>query len=329
MSGRPDAAPVIDLHCDSILSHLAGERDLTARSGQGQLDLPRMREGGLDAEVFAVFVDPAQHPPGVRAPFARKALAELERLCAATPGLTRALGPAELEDACAAGALAAIPGVEGGHALDGDSGRLEEFHALGARVLTLTWNNSNELGRSCVEPDGTGLTTLGREAVRRLNRLGLILDLSHAAPETFYDALELSIAPVICSHSGARALCDHPRNLDDEQLRMLGRQGGLVGVVFLPWFLAPGGNRVTVENVLDHIEHITAVAGPAAVGLGSDFDGFNDPPPAGLEDVTKLPALAEGMARRGFPEPDIRGILGGNFLRAWRAVVSAARQTGQ
>lgn len=319
MTDLPAAAPVVDLHCDTILEHVAGKRDITARSVQGHLDLPRMRAGGLDAEVFAVFVDPREYPPGARFAFAREVLTGLERLCAGTPGLTRVLDPGGLERARAAGLLAAIPAVEGGHALDGDIGRLEELHALGARVLTLTWNNANELGRSCVEDDGTGLTALGRAAVRRLNALGIIADLSHAAPRTFYDALEASAVPVICSHSGARARRDHPRNLADDQLRALGQQGGVVGVVFLPWFLAAGTEPVTIEHVIDHVEHVAAVAGPGAVALGSDYDGFNDPPPRGLEDVTRLPALADGIRRRGFSAAEASAILGGNFLRVWRA----------
>ncbi|HDQ99889.1 MAG TPA: membrane dipeptidase, partial [candidate division WOR-3 bacterium] len=219
MNGSPVLPPTVDLHCDSILFHLDRRRDLTVWSDEGHLDLPRMREGGLDAEVFAVFVHPATHAPGRRLLVARAGLAGLARLCEEAPGVVRALSPDELERGRAEGRLCAIPAVEGGHALDGDIGRLEELHALGARVLTLTWNNSNELGRSSMEPDGTGLTATGREAVRRLNALGMVADLSHAAPETFYDALEVSTVPVICSHSACRALRDFPRNLDDEQLR--------------------------------------------------------------------------------------------------------------
>ncbi|MFO7675517.1 MAG: dipeptidase [bacterium] len=314
---------VIDLHCDSLEAHVEGRRDIARRSNAGHLDLPRLVEAGVTAQVFAIWTDPRRYRPGARAPFVSRTIAAFDRLCAGPGPLVPARRPADVRPR--PGRVAGILAVEGGHALDGSLASLARFHRRGVRILTLTWNNSNELARSCLAIDGNrrGLTRLGRLAVARMNHLGMVVDLSHAGDRTFADALDASTAPVICSHSGCRARHDFPRNLSDDQLRALGRQGGVVGIVFLPYFLTRARRRATIDDVIDHVCHAAAVAGSAAVGLGSDFDGFRDPPPRGLEDVTCLPALADGLRRRGFSAGEVAGILGGNFLRVWRAVAGA------
>ena len=311
---------VIDLHCDTLSRHVHGHRDMTVRSCTGHLDLPRMHTGGLNAQVFAIWADPVRYGPGKRAGFVHRSLDAFDRIVSSTSSLDRAAGADELVRTVAAGRIAGILGIEGGHALEGDVGNLDRFFHRGVRILTLTWNNSNPFARSCMSRDGhrRGLTRLGREAVGRMNRLGMLIDLSHASDHTFRDVLDAGTAPVICSHSACRALRRFPRNLTDRQLRALGEAGGVVGIVFLPYFIRSEYRRVTIEDVLDHIEHAVSVAGIDAVALGSDFDGFSDPPPAGLEDVTRLPSLTAGLIRRGFPPGAIRSILGENFLRVWR-----------
>jgi len=215
-------------------------------------------------------------------------------------------------------------GIEGGHALEGSIENVETFHQRGVRIITLTWNNANELAGSCMEKPETGLTDFGREAVRRMNELGMIADLSHASPRTFYDTLEASTAPVICSHSACKALRDFPRNLDDDQLRVLAAHRGVIGIVFLPYFLRPEEDKATLGDVLDHIEHAVSVAGIDSVALGSDFDGFGTPP-KGLEDVTRLPALLAGLRSRGYSAPDIARVAGLNFLRLWQEVTRTGK----
>ncbi len=323
-AGLHQRPTVIDLHCDTLCEHVHGHRDMTVRSDTGHLDLPRMRAGGLNAQVFAIWTDPVRYGPGERAAFVHRSVDTFNRIVAKTPGLVRVTSPDELTRAVAGGRVAGILGVEGGHALEGDPANIDRFFERGVRVLTLTWNNSNPFARSCMSRDGRrrGLTRLGREAVKRMNRLGMLIDLSHASDRTFSDVLDASTAPVICSHSACRALRRFPRNLTDRQLRALGEADGVIGIVFLPYFLRRDYRNVTIEDVLDHIEHAVSVAGINAVALGSDFDGFDDPPVKGLEDVTRLPALTAGLIRRGFPPGAIRSILGGNFLRAWNRVTA-------
>ena len=284
-----------------------------------------MREGGLDAEVFAIWTNQRVFRSGQRLRFVLKALRDFKAVCRRDRGLGLALDPNDVFSARSEARIAGILGVEGGHALEGDIGNLDRLHRVGVRVLTLTWNTSNELARSCMALDGRrrGLTRLGREAIARMNRLGMVIDLSHASDRTFSDVLEVSSAPVICSHSACRALRDFPRNLTDRQLRDLGQAGGMVGIVFLPYFIHRDHTKVTLDQVVDHIEQAASAAGIDSVGIGSDFDGFGDPPPVGLEDVTRLPALAARLHERGFSQPEVDKVMGGNFLRVWAQIAGS------
>ncbi|MEO0080916.1 MAG: dipeptidase [candidate division WOR-3 bacterium] len=310
----------VDLHCDAIYEHAKGAKDITQRTNIGHLDIPRMKEGGITAQVFAVWTNPETFKPSERAPFVHKAMDAFEDICRTVP---KEIGPARTPDEMIAlvesGRIAGILGIEGGHALEGCLDNIEVFQKRGVRIITLTWNNANEFADSCMEDTGRGLTQLGVRAVALMNRLGIIVDLSHSAPSTFFDALETSTAPVICSHSACRALCDHRRNLTNDQLKALAQARGLIGIVFLPAFLRPEPEPTSLADVLNHIQHAVEVAGVDSVALGSDFDGFGQGP-VGLEDASRMPALAAGLRSRGFPEPDIRKILGENFLRVWREV---------
>jgi len=311
----------VDLHCDSLYLYADGQRDLTKRSDEGHLDIPRMKKGGVNAQVFAVWTSPEQFKPGERAPFVHKAIDAFESLCRAVPGeIGQARTPDEILSVVNSGRVAGILGIEGGHALEGSLENIQAFHQRGVRLITLTWNNANEFADSCIEDTGRGLTELGIRAVRMMNGLGIIADLSHCAPGTFDDVLETSTVPVVCSHSACRALCDHPRNLTDDQLKRLAQARGVIGIVFLPAFLRPEPQPTSLSDVLNHIEHAVRVAGIDSVAIGSDFDGFGPVPPTGLEDVTKMPSIPEGLLTRGFSEPDVRKILGENFLRLWREV---------
>ena len=194
---------------------------------------------------------------------------------------------ADIDRAIAAGKIAAFLSIEGGEALAGSLGVLRMLYKVGVRSLTLTWNGRNELGDG-VGASGKGLTAFGRAVVREMNDLGMLVDVSHLSERGFWDAMKVSTQPLIASHANCRALCDHPRNLTDAQIRAVAGQGGVIGVTFVPDFL--GGETPSVDNVLDHIDHMIAVGGEDCVGLGSDFDGTKELP-AGLADCTGLPLL--------------------------------------
>ena len=182
------------------------------------------------------------------------------------------------------------------------------------RFFGICWNKTNKAGVSSFDKkNGAGLSTLGRELIGECNRLGIMVDVSHASKRTFWDLVEASKTPVFSSHSGCEAKKAHPRNLDDEQLRAVGEKGGVVGIIFAANFLG-GLFGATVETICDHIEHVVDVAGEDAVALGSDFDGFV-PLPRGMRDVRDLPRITQVLWRRGFGEQRLKKLLGENFLR--------------
>jgi membrane dipeptidase len=305
---------------------MCGRKDITLRSEIGHLDLPRMREGGVNGQVFAVWVSPTELKPGEYCDFALKGADAFDEVCArCADTIAPVRTPDEFRQAVATGRIAAMLGVEGGHALEGRLQNLDRFYERGVRVLTVTWSNTNELGDSSSDENKphNGLSTLGRQAVRRMNELGMIVDVSHSADKTVFDILDASDVPVIASHSGIRARRDFNRNLTDEQIRAIGAHGGVVGVVFLPYFLREPEDKATIEDVLDCIDHIGQLVGPDHAGLGSDFDGFGGALP-GLENVTKMGAIGAGLRKRGFADGDIAKIAGLNFLRVWDAVCTRA-----
>jgi membrane dipeptidase len=310
------AAVVVDAHCDT-LSLLAKENFSFAEGGGRQVDLPRLRMGGVDVQFFAVFVAPDE-----RGAYLRRALEQIDAFSSVAAACSGDLTPvrdwAGLQAAVGTGKIAGVLAVEGGHVLEGSLGVLRVLYELGMRCLTLTWNGRNELADGVGECETRGgLTAFGRGVVKELERLGVLVDVAHLSPAGFWDVLRLAQGPVVASHANSRALCDHPRNLTDEQVRALAATGGVVGVNFVPAFVDPVNS--TVDRVVDHIEHLAAVGGVGAVGIGSDFDGTAETV-SGLEDVARLPALTERLYQRGWGEADIRKVLGGNFLRVLKSV---------
>jgi membrane dipeptidase len=356
---------VFDAHCDTAL-RLTGDKavDLGKRLGDGHVDLPRMAEGGVGAQVFACWVDPDL---GMERwmPDTLEMISALHGQAGRHPDrLTVALSGAGIDEARGSGRVAAVIGVEGGHVLGGSVERLEELYGAGVRCLTLTWMNTNELADSCDgERRWEGLSRAGREVVAAMNGLGIVVDLSHASDGTFFDVLETTAAPALVSHSSSRAICDIPRNISDEMLRALAGNGGVACVNFFPAFLEKethtkvfdiwgryreersrlaaeyGGDpkRVDeeigeaylerireipmpgIEAVADHLEHLASVAGISHTGIGSDFDGIMAVPP-GLEDISRVQALAGVLAGRGWKEGDIAAVMGQNLLRLFSAV---------
>ena len=306
---------VVDGHCDTILAAASQQRDFTQRSESGDVDVPRLLEGGVTAQFMALCVTD-EHRGAVTA------LAGTDSLFAALgrcPELLLARTAADIRQAKAAGKVAAILALESSDALEGELGALRLFHRLGLRCLSLTHNLRNRAGDGVFEVEtGGGLSAFGRDLVAEVNRLGVLLDISHLSPAGVEDVLELAQAPPIATHANAYALRPYKRNLTDEQLNGVAEKGGVVCVTYVNYFLTEG--EPTLEHVLGHIGHIASLAGIDHVGLGSDFDGFDGPRPCGLEDASKLPNLTAGLAARGYSDEDMRKVLGGNLLRVFERV---------
>jgi len=312
------STPVVDAHCDTLTVLGPQCRRLGENCGAGQVDLPRLFAGGVNLQFFAAFIGPRDKDnPLARALeifdlFHREMLdwADLVEPVYSYQDIVRVLAGKK---------LAALLTVEGGEALAGRLEVLRIFHRLGVRSLTLTWNGRNQLADGVDESgSGGGLTSFGVSVVREMNRLGMVIDVSHLSPRGFWDVLGQSAKPVIASHSNSRKLCDHPRNLDDRQIKSLAAAGGVMGLCFYPGFVhrqSPG-----LESWLDHAGHVASLAGVECLGIGSDFDGMDQAIPV-VSDVSGLPLVTEGLLRRGFSRPEVEKIIGGNFLRVLSQVL--------
>lgn len=347
------AAIVLDGHVDTPTLMLEKGYDFGARHAShtaGAVDLPRMKQGGLDAAFFSLYV-PHWYGEGDRASNHVDALiAEIRRQVERSPAdAAIATSASEVRSITRSGRRAVLMGIEGGHALQADTAVLRHFAEEGVRYVTLTHVGSHSWADASQGPAiHNGLSPAGRELVRAMNRLGVLVDLSHVSDATFYDALDVTAAPVIVSHSSARAVTPGVRNIDDDMLRALADNGGVVMINFyqrmINGMITPevmdeaerrirargkslrslwsavaevqrerGHRGATLEDVLDHIDHAIEIAGPDHVGLGSDFDGALMP--RELRDVTRLPWLTYGLLKRGHSEATVTKILGGNALR--------------
>jgi membrane dipeptidase len=309
---------VIDLHNDLLTKLVLRGGNLARRHGAQALynplafdiDVPKLQEGGVDALGCLLFAGMGLM---ARERF-WKQLDEFERLFEKHPELVRCRTAADLRAAKEQRRIGLFLGLEGALSVEDDPRTLEKLAAVGVRFFGICWNKTNKAGVSSFDKkNGAGLSTIGRELITECNRLGMMVDVSHASKRTFWDLLDASKTPVFSSHSGCEALKNHPRNLDDEQLRAVGKQGGVVGIIFAANFLA-GLFESTVETICDHLEHVVEVAGEDAVALGSDFDGFV-PLPRGMRDVRDLPRITQILWKRGFGERRLRKLLGENFLR--------------
>ena len=335
--------------------------NLEAQAGGLHTDLPRLAAGGIGAQFWSVYVPASLAGDGA-------VTAVLEQIDLARRMIVRypeafgiALTADDVEQVFASGRIASLLGAEGGHAIAGSLGVLRTLYALGVRYLTLTHNaNVGWADSATDEPQARGLTGFGRDVVREMQRIGMLVDLSHVSVSTMNDALDLAQAPVIFSHSSARALTDSLRNVPDEVLEKLRANGGVCMVTFVPafvsqecadwfaglkeftaskgldvrsftdirsvepeWTAAHPAPRATLSQIADHIEHVRSVAGIEHVGIGSDFDGTTEVT-EGLEDVSTYPALFAELLCRGWSESDCRALAGGNILRVLRAAESHA-----
>jgi membrane dipeptidase len=216
--------------------------------------------------------------------------------------------------------IAGIVVVEGGHCIEEKLENLLAFYAAGVRVMTITWNNSTSWAISGQDSraDNVGLSDFGKQVIRTMDSLGMIIDISHVGRKTVDDILATSRNPIIASHSGVYALRNHYRNLTDSQIQAIAQRGGVIGVVFYPTFLVSSG-QARLDNVVQHIDYIRNLVGVDYIAVGSDFDGI-ETTPIGLEDVSHFPALTEALLQRGYSRQDVRKILGENFMRVFRTV---------
>lgn len=335
------AAPsmiVLDAHEDTLRRVLDRGDQLGERLADGQGDIAAWRAGGVNAVWFAAWVNPTKYRGEAATQRALRLLGALRDQARMYPQhIALCDTAAEVRAAVHDGKIAALAAVEGGIAINNDLSLIARFRDLGVRRMNLTWKgNLDWAGSSQPLPSGAlpfspnkGLSDFGREVVREMNRVGMVVDLSHCSDQTFFDTLAVSSRPVIVSHSNARALADHPRNVTDDMLRALRDSRGVIGVNFYREYLKPRSMRgrlltPTVETVLDHIDHIVRVTGGTDhVGIGSDWDG-DIQPALGLETAAQMPALLAGLERRGYSADDIRKIAGENFLRVLEASESPA-----
>lgn len=359
--------PVVDGHNDlpwELRVRAEGSLDRADPSGHlpgYHTDLPRLLDGGVGVQFWSVYV-----PAWSVRPLAttHEQIDLVTRMSAASPDLTELAADVDAARRIrASGRIAGFMGVEGGHSIENDPGALELLHRRGVRYMTLTHGSTIDWADSATDTaTHGGLTDLGRSVVAEMNRLGMLVDVSHVSADTMRQAVATSRAPVIASHSNAFALAPHPRNVPDDVIQMVAAGGGVIMVTFVPSFLVEstalaevamfdemrelrarfdpedeagyaaayeehfGSKRIdrgTVDDVIDHIEYIAALAGVDHVGIGSDFDGTTQLP-EGLEDVTRFPAITTGLLERGWSEIDVRKVLGDNALRALAEAESLA-----
>ena len=308
-------AIVVDGHMDTPLRMVDDGVDLGERREAGHADLPRLAEGGVDAVFLAAWIDPAYADGRARA--RAEALIAAVRTAADTHADRCAFATTakEVRSAAAGGRIALLCGIENGQALEGDPANVARFRALGARYLTLTWMNSNDLGDAAgADPVSGGLSPLGREVVAEMERCGMLVDLAHAAPPTFWDVIELARRPVVVSHAATEARGPHPRNVTDEQIRAVAATGGLVGVAFYPAYLDPASGRCGRDAIVEHLLRIVEVAGPDHAALGSDLDGIPRLPD-GFRGAQDFGLVAADLEARGVTGEELAAVLGGNWLR--------------
>ncbi len=354
----------LDTHADAPINMQKPGFDVgvahDTKRDNSQIDFPRMKQGGMDAMFFAVYTSQGPRTPEGHAEAKRNALNQFDLIHQALkkyPNLVElATTPADAYRIQKAGKRAVFIGMENGYPVGSDLAMLKTYYDLGCRYMTLTHFANNLIGDSSTDPDGPiygGLSDFGKQVVPEMNRLGMLIDVSHVADSTFYDALALSKAPVIASHSNCRALCDFPRNMTDDMIRAIAKKGGVVQVNFVSDYLKKPSDafraaktkvrmarvgkvmtpelearlqaesdslakvfapeRASLSDIADHIDHIVKLVGIDHVGIGSDFDGGGGV--NGLEDVSQIENLTAELVRRKYSEADIAKIWGGNLLR--------------
>lgn len=342
---------------------LFDELDISKSQPKLHTDIERLRQGNVGAQFWSVYVPVETIAAGNAFQITKEQIDLVHKMIALYPDTFElALDAQDVQRIEAKGKIASLIGMEGGHSIEGSIGKLRQLHAMGARYMTLTHSETLEWADSATDvARSDGLSPFGEEVVLEMNRLGMLVDISHVSPATMHDALRISKAPVIFSHSSARAIADHPRNVPDDVLAELPKNGGVVMINFFSGFVVPESAKVLLQQsalrkelkskypdskedqereikqwqlknpypagqaeiIVDHIEHVIKVAGIDHVGLGSDFDGISKLP-VGIEDVSKYPVITELLLRRGYEEEAIHKVLYGNALRVLKRATQVA-----
>jgi membrane dipeptidase len=363
---------IVDTHIDVPYRVIGSDEDVSRATEGGDFDYPRAREGGLNAAFMSIYTPAGLEAEGASREKAEELIDLVETIVETSDGkFAIATSPAEIRKHFEAGILSLPMGMENGSPIDGDLANLAHFYERGIRYITLAHSLSNHLSDSSYDENRqwNGLSEFGTEVVREMNRLGIMVDVSHLSDEAFWQVLEVSAAPVIASHSSARHFTPGwERNMSDEMIRALADNGGIMMINFGSAFITEEAQKysskrwpastafirehsdlsrdeararfaaaweaehgpfpyATLDDVLDHFDHVVGLVGVDHVGIGSDYDGVGDSLPTGLKDVSAYPNLVEGLLRRGYSEADIRKILGENLLRVWQAVEDYAATT--
>ena len=325
-----DSLIVIDGHCDTVLDlvgeSLSGKREKGVRDffarGSGHVDLPRLVEAGVTCQTMALFTDTAL--VGKATDWTWTLLEAVEGAFGRSGGFVPARRAEDIREAKRTGRVSGMLAIEGGEAIGGPErgiGNLEAFHARGVRMMTLTWSRRNAIGRGVTVEGEDGLTEFGRGVVARMEELGMIVDASHLADRSLADLLETARRPVVASHSNSRELCGHPRNLSEGLARRIAGTGGLVALTCAGAFVDSDPAKVTFGRFIDHVERMIDVAGADHVGLGSDFDGWDEKDGVALPDCTWFPAVTAALLERGHSQALVAAVMGGNWLRVIGDVV--------
>lgn len=303
-----------DFHCDTLLNIYLRDMDFSKANKFGHIDLPRLQEAKHIFQCFAVFVDPKHGQEAALRQTLRLIDAAKEKIFS-QPQVSWVKAGEDLDSALEKGNLAGLLSIEGADFLGDDLFLLDLVHHLGVRLITLTWNGRNSIADGVkVGGNGGGLTEIGFQALKKMQDLGIIVDVSHLSERGFWDVSKASTKPFVASHSNAWEICNHPRNLKDEQIREIARHGGLIGMNLCRPFVAENRAEQTLETVVKHVSHIAHVAGPEVICLGCDLDGIREMP-EGMRDVRDVPRIAQLLSEAGFSEQEIRAICHENLIR--------------
>lgn len=309
---------ILDAHCDTITTIMKRGEEL--RKNNCHIDLCRLKEYENYVQFFAAFISPEHAKMGAL----KRTLSIIDKLYQEIEinkdDILLCRNYNDIISCCQSGKVAAVLTIEGGEALEGSISSLRILYELGVRAMTLTWNYRNQIADGVLDgASGGGLTPFGREVIIEMNRIGMLVDVSHISEPGFWDIMNLSNKPIIASHSNAKRLCGHVRNLTDDQLLALKKNGGVTGINLYPVFLNNSG-KATLKDALSHIEYILALTGEDTLGFGSDFDGI-DSTPEGLEGVQCYSELINEMLRLNYSESLIKKIAGENFMRVIKEVM--------
>ncbi len=308
---------IFDAHVDTLLLLEEGQegQDL-GKLTNSHLNLAKMQKANLGAVFFAIYV-PRRYQNGL---LLHKAMKMVDVFWQNMEQYHQDFHPLLWQEDCKillekTNKIGSLLSIEGGEVLEGNVANLRNFYRLGVRAMTLTWNNRNQLADGVGEGEfASGITAFGYEIIAEMNRLGMLIDVSHLAEKGFWDVVRASKVPIIASHSNAAALCQHRRNLTDKQIMAIADSGGVIGVNFCPAFVCNSPKDATIDRVVDHILYLVNLAGTNGVAIGSDFDGIATTP-HGLENVEKLPQLIPKLKKRGLSTANIEAVMGKNLLR--------------